>query len=117
MAATFPSGNCSGTSRWQVSGGQWFPVDPQPVGQVCTTALDFRFGSRPIRVATGHGMSDPDFQALRAKYPEAVVPVPGHPGEFALPLVPPGTVVDITPEPSPDPEGATPDPADGPLEQ
>ncbi len=41
------------------------------------------------------GLTNDDFKALKARYPDAVMRV--APDQFTLPLVPVGTIVDITP--------------------
>ena len=101
MAAQFPIG----TSTWQFVGGRWFPVarTTVPARFHFTVATSFKKGKRMID-AGKDGLSETDFAALRAKFPDAVGKA--EPGkftipsvrEFTLPLVPEGTVVDITPE-------------------
>jgi hypothetical protein len=92
MAAQFPNG----VSRWQFVGGSWFPVNGANIAPQFrfVVATQFRNGSRMIDAAND-GLSVADFQALEQKFPGAV----SHVGnDFTLPLVPEGTVVDLTPE-------------------
>jgi hypothetical protein len=91
MATQFPSG----TSTWVFTGGRWFPVvgASAPARFLFSVATHFKNGDRTID-AEQVGLSVEDFQALRGKFPDAV----GQIGDkFTLPLVPEGTVVDITP--------------------
>jgi hypothetical protein len=91
MAAQFPFG----TSRWQFVGGQWFAVTGTnlPARFFFTVAAHFRNGGRTIDASKG--LDQADLEALMAKFPDAVS-LNGE--EFTLPLVPEGTVIDITPE-------------------
>jgi hypothetical protein len=103
MAAQFPAG----VSLWQLVGGRWFPAHRASTSAVYlhTVATSFTNGGRSIDAAKD-GLSQADFDALKQKFGEAV----GKPNPedfphisnlqdtwFTLPLVPQGTVVDITP--------------------
>ncbi|WP_435011129.1 hypothetical protein P12x_002427 [Tundrisphaera lichenicola] len=93
MAAFLPRD----VSRWVVQGGAWLPADKPLVVAHYTVATTFVNNGKVIDGAKT-GLSHEDFSALKAKFPDEVVDL-GN-GEFTLPLVPVGTVIDITPEPS-----------------
>jgi hypothetical protein len=119
----FPSGTCQGVSNWQFSGGVWSPVGPAvPATAVCAVALQFQNGSRKIVVRPPDLADYPEIQAIMAQSPSSVVTglssddttalwsnYPDDVGVdtsnqvFTLPLVPRGTIVDITPGPNPTP--------------
>jgi hypothetical protein len=121
--SVFPSGLCQGTSTWQFSGGVWSPVSPVcPATAACAVALNFQNGSRMIIVKPFDLADYPEIQAIMARSPSSVVTGLGSDDSaalwskfpddvifdatnqvFTIPLVPRGTVVDITPDPNPTP--------------
>jgi hypothetical protein len=93
MAARIPSEK----SRWVFDGNQWLPAKlsiKPPTVVPYTLATVFVNNGRVID-GLNDGLSHEDVDALKAKYPDDVVQL-GN--EFELPLVPVGTVIDITPE-------------------
>jgi hypothetical protein len=102
MAAQFPTFS----SQWQFIGARWFPVLTRaasaPPVFLFTVPTLFKFGDKIIDAAKD-GLEDHALKALETKFPglvgqptpeESVSPsVPVR----TLPLVPQGTVIDITP--------------------
>jgi hypothetical protein len=101
MAEAFPGG----TSVWQFVGGRWFPANRTSVSPSFSyqIATSFTNGGQRIDAGTA-GLSEDELHILRTRYRGAVKDVPAGseaiPGvrEFTLPLVPEGTVIDITPK-------------------
>ena len=86
-------------TRWVNDGGNWLPAKASikpPTVVHYTIATVFVNGGRVID-GLNAGLSDEDVAALKAKYPDDVVDLDE---EFEFPLVPVGTVIDITPDTS-----------------
>ncbi len=84
-------------SRWVIEGGHWLParVSIKPPTVVHYTVATVFVNNGRLIDGLNKGLSREDFEALKARYPDDVVDL-GN-GEFELPLVPVGTVIDITP--------------------
>jgi len=83
------------TSVWVTNGRVWLPAEQSiqpPTVVAYTAATMFVLNGRAID-ALHRGLSEKEFAALREKFPDAVV---SHGKEFELPLVPVGTVIDLT---------------------
>jgi hypothetical protein len=81
-------------TQWVTAGGVWRPADATVVLVHYTNATLF-VNNGTIIDGRATGLSDKEFEALKARYPDAVVKV--NDNLFTLPFVPVGTVVDITP--------------------
>ncbi|WP_165223990.1 hypothetical protein [Aquisphaera insulae] len=99
-------------TNWVIREGAWQKADPKVDIAHYTNATLFSYQGRVIdgRVK---GLTDEEFDALRAKYPNDVIGLAD--GSFDLPFVPVGTIINLDPEPAPAPApaGATPKPAAG----
>jgi hypothetical protein len=100
MAEAFPDG----TSTWQFIGGRWFPANRTSVTPSFSYSIATSYTNGGQRIDAGTvGLSEEELNILRTRYRGAVKDVPPGsetiPGvrEFTLPLVPEGTVIDITP--------------------
>jgi hypothetical protein len=91
MADRFPGD----TTQWVFSGGAWQPAGKAADLAHYTNATLFVNNGRVID-GRATGLSNEDFNALQARYPDEVVQTGD--GVFTLPFVPVGTVVDITPQ-------------------
>lgn len=83
------------TTKWVLEGGAWLPAGSTVDVVHYTNATVFVNNGRVID-GRKTGLLDEDFKALMAKYPADVVDLKN--GEFTLPFVPVGTMIDITPE-------------------
>src|SRR5690349_993504 len=84
------------TSVWVTNGKVWLPAEQSitpPTVVAYTAATMFVLNGRAID-ALHRGLSEKEFAALREKFADAII---SHGKEFEIPLVPVGTVIDLTP--------------------
>jgi hypothetical protein len=93
MSARFPAV----TTKWVITEGKWQPAGPK-VDVVHYTNATLFVNNGKVIDGRKTGLSSEDVKALKTKYPVDVIDLHDGKDGFALPLVPVGTVVDITPE-------------------
>jgi hypothetical protein len=83
------------TTRWIIQGTQWMPAQSEVDVAHYTNATTFLDNGQVID-GRKNGLTEQQFEDLKARYPDDVIEL--RDGSFALPFVPIGTIVDISPE-------------------
>jgi hypothetical protein len=91
MADRFPAV----TTSWVISEGRWQRADNR-VDVVHYTNATLFVDDGGVIDGRANGLSQTEVDELKARYPNDVIEV--SEGEFRIPVVPVGTVVDITPQ-------------------
>jgi hypothetical protein len=86
------------TTRWVITEGGWQRADNRVDVVHYTNATLFVDNGRVID-GRATGLSQAEVDDLKARYPNDVIEV--SEGEFRIPMVPVGAVVDISPQPAP----------------
>src|SRR5262249_40961355 len=69
----FPSNGCTGSCKWVLRNGQWFPTESTcSTGCTCATQLKLQ-GGTTFTVTPSKGLDDPPFKTFKTRYPQAIV--------------------------------------------